>query len=58
MLFLDGVYTENKYGKTRFQRTNTQDQPEIRAVIPLLQKIPCESKALRDHPTPLVRNAG
>ena len=29
MLFLDGVYTETKYGKTRFQRTNAPDQQEL-----------------------------
>ncbi|MBV2124869.1 MAG: transposase [Candidatus Thiodiazotropha sp. (ex Ctena orbiculata)] len=26
MLFLDGVYTETKYGKTRFHRTNAPNQ--------------------------------
>ncbi len=29
MLFLDGVYTRNKYGKTRFQRTNVPDHQEL-----------------------------
>jgi hypothetical protein len=26
MLFLDGVYIETKYGKTRFQRTNAPER--------------------------------
>ena len=29
MLFLDGVYIETKYGKTRFQRTNAPKQQEL-----------------------------
>jgi ribosomal protein S27E len=29
MLFLDGVYTETKHGRTRFQRTNGPDQQEL-----------------------------
>ena len=29
MLFLDGVYIETKYGKTRFQRTNAPEQQEL-----------------------------
>ncbi len=33
MLFLDGVYTENKYGKTRFQRTHAPDQQELTGLV-------------------------
>jgi ribosomal protein S27E len=33
MLFLDGVYTETKYGKTRFQRANAPDQQELVALV-------------------------
>jgi hypothetical protein len=33
MLFLDGVYTETKYGKTRFQRTNAPDQQELADLV-------------------------
>ena len=33
MLFLDGIYTENKYGKTRFQRTNAPDQRELTELV-------------------------
>ena len=33
-----------------FESTRYFLQSAIRTVIPLLQKIPCESKALRDHP--------
>ncbi len=33
MLFLDGVYTKNKYGKTRFQRTNAPDQRELTELV-------------------------
>jgi hypothetical protein len=29
MLFLDGVYTETKHGRTRFQRTNGPEQQEL-----------------------------
>jgi hypothetical protein len=29
MLFFDGVYTETKYGKTRFQRVKAPDQLEL-----------------------------
>jgi hypothetical protein len=29
MLYLDGVYIETKYGKTRFQRTNAPEQQEL-----------------------------
>jgi len=29
MLFLDGVYAETKYGRTRFQRTNGPEQHEL-----------------------------
>ena len=29
MLFLDGVYTETKYGRTRFRRTNGPEQQEL-----------------------------
>jgi hypothetical protein len=29
MLFLDGVYTENKHARTRFQRTNGPEQQEL-----------------------------
>ncbi len=32
MLFLDGVYTETRYGKTRFQRANAPDQQELVAL--------------------------
>jgi hypothetical protein len=35
-----------------FESTRNFLQSAIRTVIPLLQKIPCESKALRDHPAP------
>jgi hypothetical protein len=33
MLFLDGVYPETKYGKTRFQRANAPDQQELVAFV-------------------------
>jgi ribosomal protein S27E len=33
MLFLDGVYTETKYGKTRFQRANATDQQELVVLV-------------------------
>jgi hypothetical protein len=33
MLFLDGIYTENKYSKTRFQRTNAPDQRELTELV-------------------------
>jgi hypothetical protein len=33
MLFLDGIYTENKFGKTRFQRTNAPDQRELTELV-------------------------
>ena len=33
MLFLDGVYTETKYGKTRFQRVNAPDQQDLVALV-------------------------
>ena len=33
MLFLDGVYTEKKYGKTRFQRTHAPDQQELTGLV-------------------------
>ena len=33
MLFLDGVYTETKYGKTRFQRVNAPDQQELAELV-------------------------
>ncbi|MEJ2455953.1 MAG: hypothetical protein P8103_17620 [Candidatus Thiodiazotropha sp.] len=29
MLFLDGVYTKTKHGRTRFQRTNGPEQQEL-----------------------------
>ena len=29
ILFLDGVYTETRYGKTRFHRTNAPDRQEL-----------------------------
>jgi hypothetical protein len=29
MLFLDGVYTKTKYGRTRFQRTNGPEPQEL-----------------------------
>ena len=40
-----------------FESTRYFLQSAIRTVIPLLQKIPCESKALRDYPAPLVADA-
>ena len=33
MLFLDGVYSESKYGKTRFHRTNAPDQQELTELV-------------------------
>jgi len=33
MLFLDGVYTRNRYGKTRFQRTIAPNQQELAKLI-------------------------
>ena len=33
MLFLDGVYTETKYGKKRFLRANAPDQNELVALV-------------------------
>ena len=33
MLFLDGVYTENNYGKTRFQQTISPSQPEMTDLV-------------------------
>ncbi len=33
MLFLDGVYTRNRYGKTRFQRTIAPNQHELAKLI-------------------------
>jgi hypothetical protein len=33
MLFLDGIYTENRYGKTKFQRTNAPDQRELTELV-------------------------
>ena len=33
MLFLDGVYTQTQYGKTRFQRTNAPNQQELVALV-------------------------
>ena len=33
MLFLDGVYTENKYGKTRFQQTIAPNQQELTGLV-------------------------
>jgi len=33
MLFLDGVYADNKYGKTRFQRTNAPSQQELTELV-------------------------
>jgi len=33
MLFLDGVYTATKYGKTRFQHTNAPDQQELADLV-------------------------
>ncbi len=35
-----------------FESTRNFLQSEMCTVIPLLQKILCESKALRDHPAP------
>jgi hypothetical protein len=35
-----------------FESTRDFLQSAIRTVIPLHQKIPCESKALRDYPAP------
>jgi hypothetical protein len=36
MLFLDGIYTENKYGKTRFQRTEAPDQRELTGLVHII----------------------
>jgi len=33
MLFLDGVYTETKHGRTRFQRTNGPEQQELKELV-------------------------
>lgn len=33
MLFLDGIYVENKYGKTTFQRTNAPNQEELAKLV-------------------------
>lgn len=33
MLFLDGIYVENKYGKTTFQRTNAPTQEELAGLV-------------------------
>jgi hypothetical protein len=33
MLFLDGVYTETKHGRTRFQRTNAPDQQALADLV-------------------------
>jgi hypothetical protein len=33
LLFLDGVYSEHKYGKTRFQLTNAPDQQEMADLV-------------------------
>ncbi len=33
MLFLDGVYIETKYGKTRFQRTHAPEQQELTELV-------------------------
>ena len=33
MLFLDGVYTNDKQGKTRFQRTMAPNQQELTILI-------------------------
>lgn len=33
MLFLDGIYTQNQYGKTRFQKTIAQSQQELTALV-------------------------
>ena len=33
MLFLDGVYTRNRHGKTRFQRTIAPNQQELAKLI-------------------------
>jgi hypothetical protein len=33
MLFLDGVYTKNKQGKIRFQRTNAPVQEELAILV-------------------------
>ena len=33
MLFLDAIYTEIKYGKTRFQRTNAPDKRELTELV-------------------------
>ena len=30
LLFLEGVYTETKHGRTRFQRTNGPEQQELK----------------------------
>ncbi|MBT4178469.1 MAG: IS91 family transposase, partial [Candidatus Marinimicrobia bacterium] len=33
MLFLDGIYVENKHGKTTFQRTNAPTQEELARLV-------------------------
>jgi len=33
MLFLDGIYVENKYGKISFQRTNAPTQEELARLV-------------------------
>ncbi len=36
MLFLDGVYTDTKYGKTRFQRVNAPDQQGLEELVHII----------------------
>jgi hypothetical protein len=33
MLFLDGVYIENQYGKTRFQQTTAPNQQQLTELV-------------------------
>ena len=55
MLFLDGVYTETKHGRTRFQRTNGPEQQELKELVHTISHRVTGLDAYHPWPAPVGR---